>query len=337
MRRNRVTWVVALGALAGVLASGVAVAGKPSGGGGGGGGGGDATGGGTVYFTYNGPQYSMNSDGTGKTQLPLAVYDHVPSRDLHGGHRWFLGTQDIAGSTYPNGATRREVFAVRGDGAVSIQLTNDATLAPRLPAWMPGDTSVSWIAEEWSGSSVASAGVYTATMVYDTSGGVTGLAVVPTTATISVGLITQSNGDVRGDIGRYDWSPDGASVVYQRLAVADLWIATTPGTSRRLTAGIDPDWSPDGSKIAFASDGISTISPSGSGLKLVIRTPGSANWLEFPHWSPTGSHLAYRLWESGYNARIDVYRATADGKSTTNLTKDLDTTGWKIAHPVAWR
>jgi hypothetical protein len=37
------------------------------------------------------------------------------------------------------------------------------------------------------------------------------------------------------------------------------------------------------------------------------------------------------------NVRGDVYRMTADGGGSTNLTSDLPTSDWALASPVGWR
>ena len=83
------------------------------------------TGGGTIYFADNGLTYTMNSDGNNKTPLVLSDNPGNPSRALYGGHRWFLQTRQIAGQYYPNGDTRREVYAVRDDAAIEVQLSDE--------------------------------------------------------------------------------------------------------------------------------------------------------------------------------------------------------------------
>jgi Tol biopolymer transport system component len=87
-----------------------------------------------------------------------------------------------------------------------------------------------------------------------------------------------------------------------------------------------PAWSPTGNKVAYdSSGGISTIAPDGSGAKLIISSTTKTR-VGGAIWSPTGSHLAYsRSSGSVLNNTFvsDVYRATADGGSKTNLTADF--------------
>src|SRR5213593_2014127 len=114
---------------------------------------------GTIYFTWSGLTWTMDGSGGNKTALPAGVSGE-PSRLLHGGQRWFLQFTAVAG-TYPDGGQRHELFAIRGDGLLSVQLTDQADLEPfgnpganpdsRFPAgrWTFSDSKVSWIAARW--------------------------------------------------------------------------------------------------------------------------------------------------------------------------------------------
>ena len=128
----------------------------------------------------------------GKTPLP-AVLDGNPSFTLLGGHRWFLDLRDVAG-TYPDGGQRQELFAIRADGNITIQLTDNANLEPSWsgtgPHWSldPNGTVVdgivSWVALEWDsvGGTVVQAGIYEAAVDFDTDGNVTGVLAAPNPA-----------------------------------------------------------------------------------------------------------------------------------------------------------
>jgi RNA polymerase sigma factor (sigma-70 family) len=108
---------------------------------------------GKIYFTHAGLTWSMNGDGSGKTALPAGVSGE-PSRQLHGGQRWFLQFQPVGG-TYPDGTVRQELFAFRGDGGYAIQLTSQPDLQPfidwmRPARWKFDDTKVSWVAARFT-------------------------------------------------------------------------------------------------------------------------------------------------------------------------------------------
>ena len=244
-----------------IVGTNLSLAAKPGGGGGGGSGG---TGGGTIYFmTGSSGSYvinAMNSDGTGKTALPLNETG-TPSRLLHGGHRWFLTTRAIAGETYPNGSYLSETFAVRDDGNedFTVQLTDDPELSFLVGSrvWAPGETAdaglLTGLARRWVFDGVAwiidpdSVGIYAATVQFDEQGNVTGLAAAPELL-VSVGLLPGSNSWPDVDNWLFDWSPDLTEIVYSNEDRTNLLVQDVmTGAVRSLTTGGNPygaKWSP---------------------------------------------------------------------------------------------
>lgn len=311
---------------------------------------GGGTGGGTIYFLTPTSLSTMNSDGSSKTALPVGLGE--PSRALHNGHRWLLQVRDVLDEgTYPSQSTyntRREIFAVRDDGyGGSLQLTNQLDLEANFSAmWVPGDGQISWIARRWGVNRVTEGGVYTAAVVYNGAGDVTGLSAQPTAPTISVGLVmwntgpTYYSGDLAPDMGSHDWAPGGTQIVYDRVNVQELHIASS-SSNQLLLAGDGsraPVWSPDNTLIAFnSSGGIDTISPAGTGLKNIIKW-GPTYSVGSPHWSPTGTNLIYSWWnrQIGSTYERDIYRTTSTGGSKTNLTGDING-HIGDAFPIGWR
>jgi Tol biopolymer transport system component len=129
----------------------------------------------------------------------------------------------------------------------------------------------------------------------------------------------------------HDLSPDGQWVAFNQAGVQeDILVARVDGSQyRRLTDDAfrdrGPEWSPDGRRIAFYSDRsggyeIWTIRPDGSDLvQLTRNTKGSMN---FPVWSPDGSHLAIRV-IGGAWMLFDQDRATGTltGKAMPEMDK----------------
>lgn len=329
-------------------------AGKPGGTGG--------TGGGTIHYRFNDQSWSMNSDGSGKTQILAAQPSNVqrePSSLLHGGLRWFLELREVVGEIHPNGKARRAVYSVRGDGneAATRQLTADPGLEIATTQWIPGDGEISWLARRWVAGVVTQGGVYAAGITFDGSGNVIELVTQPATPTVPAGLVPWADtsgpwfmfsGDLGPDIRAYDWSPSGTEAVHGVYSNSGLWIADRQGARRLLLASspaLGPVWSPTGDKIAFdgPNQSIFTILTSGGSLLEILRSnanPANASKKVIvgnPKWSPTGSHLAYRrMAGTGFSGRTDVYRATPDGGNQTNLTGDLGGST-PYSSPVGWR
>jgi hypothetical protein len=320
-----------------VVGTSLSLAAKPGGGGGGGGG---STGGGTIYFgarDANGAYrlHSMNSDGSGKTALPLSGAGS-PSQLLHGGHRWFVSPLAIEREKYPDGLYRYEQLAYRDDGneGVSIQLTDDPAfqLIGRW-SWAPGETTdtglIGGFGRRWVFDGVdwvvdpATVGIYTATVLFDLQGNVLGLE-APPAFLASVGVV---DGNWPDAYYRFDWSPDLTEVVYK----SDDWSAfrilnLLTGEIRTLTTGGlggDPRWSPAGNLIVFNSGvgSIETIAPDGTGRREVIRWGVSYGYY-YPEFSPTGSHILYNRIPHG-SLESDLYRATPSGSNKVNLTSGI--------------
>ena len=341
-RRMLVLSVSALAAWA--VPAGVALAGKPGGGGGG-------TGGGTIYFAVQGTGtwsvWSMASDGSGKTQLPVAaVYGRLqaPSHQLHGERRWFVVRQDVGG-TDPDGRPHAELFAVRDDGGASAQLTADPDVAVTTSSWAKDDSFLSYAAVDFSVPGAPTSELLRVGLSFDGAG-----TPAPAGAPVSIVELPGVLGTVGSGqyvsplIAGHDWAPTGGQVVWQDISSGGFELAgwtlhlTTVGggTTTLATGGDSPQWSNDGVSIVFEStSGIDTISASGANRTTIVkRGAGSPSvYFELPEWSPTGTHVAYERIDKTLFGPRDVWRATSSGASKTELTGDVSA----ATQPLGWR
>jgi hypothetical protein len=311
-----------------------------------GGGGGDPPGG-TIYYTSEGLTWTMDAAGGNKTSLESNVFGE-PSYGLHGGHRWWLQAQRIEGAW--------QLFAVSNDGNQTIQVTDAPlevrdrnttnTTAPAAFRWAKDDSFVSWVGLTWSGTDADDPGIYAADIDWAQ------LSAGSPRLEVALGFLYGAGFPILPDGGSHDWSPDdpddGLRVVYALQYIAgvrphQLHVANldTDESALLVTHAGGPRWSPDGTLIAFARTAdlnLYTIRPDGSDETLVASTRGGGKktaFLSTPRWSPTSAHLAYQrgILDVGYADENDVWRSTATGRDTTNLTADLP----KGAKPVAWR
>jgi Tol biopolymer transport system component len=123
-----------------------------------------------------------------------------------------------------------------------------------------------------------------------------------------------------GDLGDYDWAPDGRRVVFvtgQEMALVDGDGAgqTALGSGE---AGLQPRWSPDGSSILFTSPAggaaperqIWRTAPDGSNRTRLTDETGEA-----ASWSPDGDRIVY-LANQGSHHDLVVMNADGSGKVT---------------------
>jgi hypothetical protein len=334
---------VALAAV-GLSPDGDAVAGKP------GGGGGLPPPTGTIFFvdgSYDGSTDgwgSMDPTGANRTVLPRMFGDARASRRLHGGRRWFLASEVVAGEPgFGGSSVRRDVFAVRDDGALRVRLTADPTLQCWGPQWGPDEdasgATVSLFARRWTGTTASDSvvagswGLHVAHLSFDGAGDVVGLDGTPAY------LVSLGTHGTLPDAWTHAWSSDMTKVVVQSRAAATIRVVeVATGAVTPLGPGQEPDWSPDGSRIAYVrllegsrpSWALQTVNPNGSGLATVLSvrqrvSAGTSQHVNFPRWSPDGGYLAYQYTfeDNGFRWTRYVYRVAANGTGITNLTPEV--------------
>jgi hypothetical protein len=240
---------------------------------------------------------------------------------------------------------RRELFAVREDGLIEVQLTDDPNVQFGAPSWATHDGivdgKVSYLGQRW-GKDVEDKDVVVERGLFAVEiewiDGTPYATTNPTVLPVTLPMSPDSFGIP------YDWSPDGNWIVYSGDGI---WVADAniEDEGTLLSGGSGPRWSPvleDGSTlIAFrAGKEIRTISP-GGGPTTTVVTAGKNRTIrgDTLYWSPNGTHLVYTQVHSKacracqYNDSYDIYRVGADGSDPTNLTNDLQenafTAGWR--------
>lgn len=338
--RNLPRFITLLGITLALTLSGSAFAQKKPGGGGGG-----TAVPGTIYFwqsTANTnpdgyPLYAemkMAGDGSGKTQTGLAEQgvEREPSRQLHGGQRWFLTTA-VTEMTRPDGWFLWHLFAIT-EGGARVQLTDDPNMTVDFVRWSKDDSFLSFTAYLHDGEDVR-AGLFVATVDWSS-----GTPVMGTPAKV-LDLSVDSWGYIENYA--HDWSPSGDELVYIRLqrnasgdlsATLEIIKFLTGGATETRSLGSSgfssPEWAPNGSQIAFASQGsIWTIQPNGAGAKQLTKATFDKQQ-EYPSWSPDSKYLAYTEFfrkQKGFQQptyTYDVMRVSATGGGITNLSSDTD-------------
>ena len=132
---------------------------------------------------------------------------------------------------------------------------------------------------------------------------------------------------------RVGWSPDGKSLVFNRIDTsvsperdAIFTVGTSGKDLHQVTpwslGGNDPDWSPDGTEIAFnasaepsPTQNIWTIHPDGSGLTQLTTYDEDGQATFHPSWSPDGAHILFSHSPSSPDGWGDFFVMDRDGSN----------------------
>jgi Tol biopolymer transport system component len=256
--------------------------------------------------------YSMNSDGTGRTQLTSAAGDDLDPV-------WSPDGTRIAFASDRDGEL--SIYVMDGDGSNVTRVTT--TPLAFSPSWSPDGSKLAFEGIR-PFQSANNADIW---IVNEDGSGLTNL--------------TQSDDSWE----EYPaWSPDGSKLVFDASDGADteIFVMNVDGSNRlQLTDNFDafrppgdylPSWSPDGSKIAFVSERDTVLDPFTSALSPELYTmnaDGSAQtrittnvFLDNePAWSPDGTSIVLTSDEGDEGGLGEIVRIAADGSGRTNLTQ----------------
>jgi Tol biopolymer transport system component len=185
--------------------------------------------------TFNSDIYSMNADGSNRTQL-------TNSSDLEGGPTWSPDGSRIAYvRSLPAGEEQvlDQIYLMDADGSDQVPLLADSLASQYSPAWSPDGSKIAFVR-----SGVGGSHIYTVNV--DGSG------------------LTKLTTDNRYTRQHPDWSPDGSKIVYDRFdstdVLKDIIVMNSDGTGEKnITSSPDisevfPAWSPNGKQIVYSRD-----------------------------------------------------------------------------------
>jgi Tol biopolymer transport system component len=227
--------------------------------------------------------YTMNSDGSGITQLTdSSDPDYYPS--------WSPDAGKIA---FFREGTERGLFVMNADGTGITQLT---TSVDRNPDWSPDGTKIAVSRLDQGSSKI---------FVINSDG---------SGETLLAGASSRDYDP--------SWSPDGAKIAFVvRTGDNGIYVMNSDGTgAAKLANGEEPDWSPDGTEIVFSSGNIiRVIDASGGGNQIPLTDSG---YDSYPSWSPDGTKIVFQKAMPDQIQQWELYIMNSDGSGLMNLSSD---------------
>jgi Tol biopolymer transport system component len=239
---------------------------------------------------------------------PKRITEH---KDNEWNPRWSPDSKWIAFySTWDNRMT--DIHVVSSEGGTPRQISFDPA-EDYAPAWSPDGR---WIA------------------FFSRRGRTTQIWAAPSTGGAARALTPE---DLRVNLfgGGPDWSPDGQTIIFEKVALHDLYVVSlADGHRSQLTKGErderNPAFSPDGKQILFVSNWFSVernltlMSSSGRKARPVLndnQSGRSPREHRAPAWSRDGRFIAFPQTSGGYLDAYDLWVVSADGRKARQLTQ----------------
>ncbi|HMF54823.1 MAG TPA: DUF4214 domain-containing protein [Pyrinomonadaceae bacterium] len=258
--------------------------------------------GGKIVFSSNSEIWTINDDGTGRTQL-------TSNGRINSAPSWSPDTSRLAFQSAPAVTQNADIFAMSADGHDVKNLTNNAA-DDQQPVWSSDGNRIAFTSNRDGDYDI---------YLMNSDG---------------TNLVNLTNNTVTDESP--SWSPDGTKIVFdstQSGSETDIFVMNADGSNqKRLTTdpAIDqfPSWSPDGKKLAFVStrdgEGFQIWVMNSDGNNQTRLTSNSTQGKNLhPSWSPDGSRIAFI--SLGDNFSGEVYTMNPDGSQPARLTNDTAT------------
>jgi TolB protein len=260
--------------------------------------------------------FSMNPNGTGKTNLTSSPAKGIAPRGTSSGSydpSYSADGHKITFERVAQGQFTQDIWVMNADGTGATNITNTPTVREMDPAFSPDGSKIAFIREPdeqpqqlWVMNANGSSG-----------------------AAVSGAVGTDSPQDP-------EFSPDGSKIAFDASVPPKIEIFTVGANGQGLAnitsavpgANLGPSWSPDGNRIAFsnqasqaAETNILVIGAEGGATTDLTSAVTGASVVE-PTFSPDGTLIAYAR-DDGSDGNDDIFTMrSADGLGQTNITSD---------------
>lgn len=270
--------------------------------------------------------FSMNPDGTGKTNLTSSPAKGAARRGASVGSydpSYSADGRKIVFSRVPQGQFAHDVVVMNADGSNQTNITNTSGDREMDPAFSPDGSKIAFIRDPDNGD---------AQLWVMNADGTGGAALAG-----AIGLNSPQGPE---------FSPDGSKIAFNASTGTGDHVYLIGSNGQGLTdltpnvpgSNSEPSWSPDGSRIAFANrplqgteSDIFVIGAAGGAATDLTGTVSGA-FVNHPSFSPDGTLIAYAR-DDGSDGNADIFTMrSSDGLQQTNITSDTasedDTPSW---------